>query len=59
MLYRKFGSTGETVSAIGLGGSHIGKAPLTQAAATRLIHQAIDRGVTFMDNCWDYNEGTQ
>jgi uncharacterized protein len=57
MLYRKFGSTGETVSAIGLGGSHIGKASLTQAAATRLIHQAIDRGLTFMDNCWDYNEG--
>jgi len=57
MLYRKFGRTGQTVSAIGLGGSHIGKASLTQAEATRLIHQAIDRGITFMDNCWDYNEG--
>jgi aryl-alcohol dehydrogenase-like predicted oxidoreductase len=57
MLYRKLGRTGETVSAIGLGGSHIGKATLTEAEATRLMHQAIDRGITFMDNCWDYNEG--
>lgn len=57
MLYRKMGRTGETVSAIGLGGSHIGKATLTEVEATRLIHQAIDRGITFMDNCWDYNEG--
>ncbi|HEY3938399.1 MAG TPA: aldo/keto reductase [Bryobacteraceae bacterium] len=57
MLYRKFGSTGETISAIGLGGSHIGNPSLTQAASTRLIHQAIDRGITFMDNCWDYHEG--
>lgn len=57
MLYRKFGSTGETVSAIGLGGSHIGKASLKPAESIRLIHQAIDRGITFMDNCWDYNEG--
>jgi len=57
MLYRKLGRTGETVSAIGLGGHHIGKPSLTQAEATRLIHEAIDRGITFMDNCWDYNEG--
>ena len=57
MLYRKLGSTGETVSAIGMGGSHISKPTLTQAEATRLIHQAIDRGITFMDNSWDYNEG--
>src|SRR3954463_4364082 len=53
MLYRKFGNTGETISAIGLGGSHIGKPALNQAAATRLMHQAIDRGIPFMDNCWD------
>ncbi len=57
MLYRKFGKTGETVSAIGLGGSHIGKPSLTQTQSTKLIHEAIDRGITFMDNCWDYNEG--
>jgi uncharacterized protein len=57
MLYRKLGETGETVSAIGMGGSHLGKPSLTQTEATRLIHQAIDRGITYMDNCWDYNEG--
>ena len=57
MLYRRFGSTGEMVSAIGLGGSHIGKPSLTQPESTRLIHGAIDRGINFMDNCWDYNEG--
>ncbi len=57
MLYRKFGKTGESVSAIGLGGSHIGKPTLTETEATKLIHEAIDRGINFMDNCWDYNEG--
>jgi predicted aldo/keto reductase-like oxidoreductase len=57
MLYRKLGRTGVTVSAIGMGGSYVGQASLTDAEATRLIRQAIDRGLTFMDNCWDYNEG--
>ena len=57
MLYRKFGKTGETVSAIGMGGSHIAKPELTEAESTRLIHQAIDRGINFMDNSWDYHEG--
>ena len=58
MLYRPFGRTGETVSAIGLGGSHIGKATVSEEMATRLIHEAIDRGITYMDNSWDYNEGS-
>ena len=57
MLYRPFGRTGETVSAIGLGGFHIGKKSLTDAGAIRLMHEALDRGITFFDNCWDYNEG--
>jgi predicted aldo/keto reductase-like oxidoreductase len=57
MLYRLLGSTGERVSAIGLGGSHIGKPALTASESIRLIHQAINRGITFMDNSWDYNEG--
>lgn len=57
MIYRLLGSTGERVSAIGLGGSHIAKPALTEAESIRLIHQAIDRGITFMDNSWDYNEG--
>ena len=57
MLYRQLGRTGERVSAIGLGGSHIAKPPISEAETIRLIHAAIDRGITFMDNCWDYNEG--
>jgi uncharacterized protein len=57
MLYRKFGQTGEVVSAIGMGGSHLAQPNAKQAESTKLIHEAIDRGITFMDNCWDYNEG--
>ena len=57
MLYRRLGRTGEIVSAIGLGGFHIGKSALSDDAAVKLMHQAIDRGITFMDNCWDYIEG--
>ena len=57
MLYRKLGSTGETVSAFGLGGSHIGTDPVTEADSIRIIQEAIDRGLTFMDNSWDYHEG--
>jgi aryl-alcohol dehydrogenase-like predicted oxidoreductase len=57
MLYRKFGRTGETVSAIGMGGSHLAQPNAKREESIKLIHQAIDRGITFMDNCWDYNEG--
>ena len=56
MLYRSFGKTGETVSVIGVGGSHIGQTS-SQDLATRIIRTAIDRGVNFMDNSWDYNNG--
>ncbi len=56
MLYRPLGTTGETVSAIGLGGYHIGK-QADPAESIRLVRAAIDRGITFMDNCWDYNDG--
>ena len=57
MLYRRFGRTAEMISAIGMGGFHVGKKALTDDEAVRLVHAAIDRGITFMDNCWDYNEG--
>ena len=57
MLYRPFGRSGETISAIGMGGFHLGKSAVSDAEATRLIHTAVDRGITFMDNCWDYNKG--
>jgi predicted aldo/keto reductase-like oxidoreductase len=56
MIYRTLGSTGERVSAIGLGGSHIGN-PLMESDSIKLIRSAIDRGITFMDNCWDYHKG--
>jgi uncharacterized protein len=56
MLYRELGKTGEKVSAIGLGGYHLGKQDDPQESI-RLIRSAIDRGITFMDNCWDYNDG--
>jgi diketogulonate reductase-like aldo/keto reductase len=57
MIYRTLGRTGERVSAIGLGGYHIGKSTLAEQDSIQLVRQAIDRGVTFMDNCWDYNDG--
>ena len=57
MIYRPLGSTGEMVSFVGMGGFHLGKTS-TEAEAIRLIHEAIDRGITFMDNSWDYNLGT-
>jgi predicted aldo/keto reductase-like oxidoreductase len=57
MTYRTLGRTGEKVSAIGMGGFHIGKPELEEAESLRLIRTAIDRGITFMDNSWDYNKG--
>ncbi len=57
MLYRKLGKTGEQVSAIGLGGYHVSNPSLTSQETIRIIRGAIDRGITFMDNSWDYNEG--
>lgn len=57
MQYRTLGSTGEKVSAIGLGGWHLSLKHVDEALAIRLVRTAIDRGITFMDNCWDYNEG--
>ena len=56
MPRRKLGKTGFEVSLMGLGGFHIG-IPKEDAEATRLVHTAFDHGVTFFDNCWDYNEG--
>jgi len=56
MIYRELGRTGERVSAIGLGGYHLGKQQ-DPNESIRLLRAAIDRGITFMDNCWDYNGG--
>lgn len=57
MIYRPLGRTGERVSAIGLGGYHLGQPQLTDDEVVQLVRQAIDRGITFLDNCWDYNDG--
>jgi aryl-alcohol dehydrogenase-like predicted oxidoreductase len=54
---RPLGGTGEKVSAIGLGGFHIGKSDVTEADAIRIIRTAIDSEMNFLDNCWDYNGG--
>ncbi len=54
---RVLGRTGERVSAIGLGGWHIALPHVDEALSLRLVRSAIDAGITFMDNSWDYNEG--
>jgi predicted aldo/keto reductase-like oxidoreductase len=56
MPYRTLGRSGERVSLLGLGGYHIGIQP-EEAESIRIIRTAIDNGVTFLDNCWDYNDG--
>jgi predicted aldo/keto reductase-like oxidoreductase len=53
---RPFGRTGIPVSILALGGWHLGL-PRTERESTRLVHAALDGGITFMDNAWDYNEG--
>jgi aryl-alcohol dehydrogenase-like predicted oxidoreductase len=57
MIYRTLGSTGEKVSAIGVGGWHLGLKTVDEHLAIRIVRSAIDRGITFLDNCWDYNDG--
>ncbi len=57
MPYRTLGQTGESVSAIGVGGWHLGLKHVDRSLAIRIVRAAIDRGINFMDNCWDYNEG--
>jgi len=54
---RVLGSTGEKVSAIGLGGWHLGLDHVEEKLSFRIIRTAIDRGINFLDNCWDYNDG--
>lgn len=53
---RQLGTTGQKVSMVGLGGHHLGLAK-DEAEAARLVHYALERGVTFLDNCWDYHDG--
>ena len=55
--YRTLGKTGEKVSAIGLGGWHLGLPTVSEELAVRLIRTALDRGFNFLDNSWDYFNG--
>jgi len=54
--HKPFGRTGETVSIIGLGGSTLGDASSLREA-TRIVHEAVDAGMTFCDNAWEYHDG--
>jgi predicted aldo/keto reductase-like oxidoreductase len=54
---RRLGHTGEMVSMVGLGGYHLVRPGLDEAESIRIVRAAIDRGINFLDNCWDYNGG--
>ena len=56
MPYRTLGRSGEKVSLLGLGGYHIGNQKDEQESI-RIVRTALDNGVNFLDNCWDYNGG--
>jgi aryl-alcohol dehydrogenase-like predicted oxidoreductase len=53
---RNFGKHGDRISALGLGGHHLGDAE-DEKTAVQIVHEAVDGGVTFFDNCWEYNRG--
>ena len=57
MPYRPLGHTGEKVSLLGIGGYHIGKRGVPESTAIDIIRTALDGGVNFLDNSWDYNNG--
>ena len=57
MPMRALGRTGVQVSLVGLGGWHLGFDYLDEELSIRIVRTAIDNGINFMDNCWDYNEG--
>jgi aryl-alcohol dehydrogenase-like predicted oxidoreductase len=53
---RQFGRHTVRISALGFGGHHLGNAP-DERTAVRLVREAVDGGVTFFDNCWEYPRG--
>jgi len=57
MPYRVLGHTGERVSSIGIGGWHLGLKHVTEQLAIEIVRRALDAGINFLDNSWDYNEG--
>jgi len=56
IAYRTLGKTGEKVSMMGLGGYHIGMQK-DEKESIQIIRSAVDNGINFLDNCWDYNGG--
>jgi uncharacterized protein len=54
---RPFGTSGDEVSILALGGAHIGKGDVDEAEGIQIIHEAIEGGVNFLDNAWEYNDG--
>ncbi len=56
MQYRTLGRTGEKVSIVGVGGAHLSP-HLEESYAISIVRTAVDNGVNFMDNCWDYSGG--
>src|SRR5258708_2791359 len=54
---RTLGRTGEKISMVGIGGFHLGKPELSESESIRIIRAALDNGINFLDNCWDYNGG--
>src|SRR6202521_1251576 len=55
--YRTLGHSGEKVSIVGIGGHHIGRAMVSETESIQIVRTALDSGVNFLDNCWDYNDG--
>ena len=54
---RKLGRSDVSVSILGIGGFHLGLSHVTEADALRVVRSALDEGIDFLDNCWDYNDG--
>src|SRR5260370_27296384 len=54
---RRLGHTEEMVSMVGLGGYHLARPNVEEAESIRIVRAAIDNGLNFLDNCWDYNDG--
>ena len=54
---RTLGHTGERVSIVGIGGYHLARPGVSLEESVRIVRTAIDQGINFLDNCWDYNGG--
>jgi uncharacterized protein len=55
--YRPLGRSGELVSLVGIGGYHLARPGLSEEDGIRIVRTALDEGINFLDNCWDYNNG--